>query len=130
MQLLMRSLKLIHVNFSSLVFISFIAGLAFSCNTRKKRSANSDSHHHSKDSLLGVIPDSNPNGRSDSSEIHIITMAELYSRTCGNCHQLYTPENYSDVEWKTNLNKMQVRAMVSDDAKEALYTYLTTRNKE
>ena len=37
----------------------------------------------------------------------------LYMNNCGSCHQLYMPESYSPVQWKSVLNSMAPRTGMS-----------------
>lgn len=99
------------------LFIGIFGASLFSCKARKVSSNPS----------TGVVADTmtlvSP---SDTSTQNVIAIKDFYGRTCGQCHKLYKPQDYNAVEWRDNLNKMQKRAMISDQNKEDLFVYLTT----
>lgn len=54
---------------------------------------------------------------------------QLYVNNCGNCHQLYMPNQYDSAAWKHNLDEMQARAKISDSQKKLVYDYLVNAPK-
>ncbi len=49
---------------------------------------------------------------------------QLYVEKCGNCHALHPPDQYPEVAWRQNLDKMQPRAHITDMEKEFILKYL------
>jgi hypothetical protein len=56
---------------------------------------------------------------------HIISISELYVRSCSQCHEAYPKDKYSSESWGHILDSMQKRAHISDMDKSDLYTFLT-----
>lgn len=50
---------------------------------------------------------------------------KLYAAKCSSCHNLHLPKELSALQWQKNLDKMQVRAKITDAQKQLLFTYLT-----
>ena|SRR5690242_12451388 len=64
-----------------------------------------------------------------SPDITLTRMKEarhLYVVKCSNCHNLHLPEEFTDAQWKKNLDKMQPKAKITNQEKQLLYTYLTS----
>lgn len=69
---------------------------------------------------------------SDSPSVSLIDLKkgrETYVNNCASCHQLYTPNKFSDKVWMDNLNEMQTRAKISDEEKALIYQYITNAPK-
>ena len=54
----------------------------------------------------------------------LLTGRNLYIHHCSSCHNLHFPKEFASDEWKTNINKMQKRAKITDDEKELILNYL------
>ena len=50
----------------------------------------------------------------------------LYVEKCGGCHSLSAPGHYSVLEWEQIMEKMKIRAAVTDDEKNLMIRYLVT----
>ncbi len=48
----------------------------------------------------------------------------LYVNSCGSCHTLHLPEQYTEKVWIENLDEMQERAKITDQEKTLILTYL------
>ncbi len=55
---------------------------------------------------------------------------ETYVKKCASCHQLHLPSEFSEEEWQYNLNKMQVKAKITDEKKQLVYQYLMNAPKK
>ena len=55
---------------------------------------------------------------------------ELYVNNCASCHQLYTPNKFSEKEWTENLNEMQPKAKITDEEKQLIYQYITNAPRQ
>ncbi|MDI1234643.1 MAG: hypothetical protein PSX81_10200 [bacterium] len=60
----------------------------------------------------------------DTATVFIVSDSIFYQRTCSNCHQIYPANKYNAEEWKLNIDRMQVRAMISDKDKKSIYNYI------
>ncbi len=61
---------------------------------------------------------------STASLENLIKGRELFIENCGKCHKLYNPLEFTDEQWRTNVNKMQKKAHITDEQKELVYQYL------
>lgn len=48
----------------------------------------------------------------------------LYENNCAKCHKLYEPNAYSFDQWRPILERMQMKAEISDADREKIYSYL------
>jgi cytochrome c5 len=53
----------------------------------------------------------------------------LYSNSCGRCHKLYAPADYSKENWVPILKRMQKKARTTDAETLAIFDYLTSETK-
>ena len=53
----------------------------------------------------------------------------LYGNSCGNCHDLYNPTDYSKEKWVPIMNRMQKKARITDAETLAIYNYLVSQTK-
>lgn len=49
----------------------------------------------------------------------------LYENNCAKCHKLYSPNDYSAIQWQPILLDMQKKAKITDEQREKIYSYLT-----
>ena len=49
---------------------------------------------------------------------------KLYVSHCGNCHNLYLPEQYTAGDWDKNVTEMQNKAKISESQKANILSYL------
>jgi hypothetical protein len=52
----------------------------------------------------------------------------LYINNCGNCHQLYSPDNYSATQWRSILSSMAPRTNLSTSDELLVDKYLSRGN--
>ena len=91
----------------------------FACKQRKKAVEQ-------EDEVIAPIKKTNPKTDTAVTQMpHIIPISELYVRSCGQCHQAYPKEKYSNESWGHILDSMQKRAHISNIDKADLYTFLT-----
>jgi hypothetical protein len=57
---------------------------------------------------------------------NLTTGRKLYIEKCGGCHSLSTPTQYSVLEWECIVEKMKIRAAVSEEEKNLMMRYLVT----
>ncbi len=50
-----------------------------------------------------------------------------YVTYCSGCHNLHFPKEFTEAQWKTNLDEMQVKAKISDEQKQLILDYLTSQ---
>ena len=65
----------------------------------------------------------------DADEV-IISVSELYSRSCSSCHDLPSPMAHDSTEWKGILKDMQKRAHLSNKGIKDIYSYLMEEQKK
>lgn len=49
---------------------------------------------------------------------------QLYVNSCGSCHSLYLPHQYTESLWVTNLDEMQERSKINDEEKALILEFL------
>lgn len=84
-----------------------LTGVAYSCNTKKKAQTETV--------------------ETKKTEPVIIPISELYSRSCGVCHDLPVATDYDSTEWRGILKSMQKRAHLNDKNIEDIYQYLISQ---
>jgi cytochrome c5 len=57
---------------------------------------------------------------------NLMTGRKLYVEKCGACHSLSAPAQYSVLEWERIMEKMKIRAGVSEEEKNLMMRYLVT----
>lgn len=57
----------------------------------------------------------------------LLTGRKIYVDHCGSCHNLHLPKEYSTEGWNTQLNKMQIKAKITDEEKQCILKYLTSQ---
>jgi hypothetical protein len=57
---------------------------------------------------------------------NLMTGRKLYVEKCGGCHSLSAPAQYSVLEWGHIMEKMKIRAAVSEEEKNLMMRYLVT----
>lgn len=57
---------------------------------------------------------------------NLMTGRKLYVEKCGGCHSLSAPAQYSVQEWERIMEKMKIRAAVSEEEKNLMMRYLVT----
>lgn len=101
----MKLLELIKINMKgSIVAATLIALFLVSCKTKKAATAKPVEKKEEKQTVIAV--------------------SELYSRSCGTCHDLPEPTKYTSEQWKPILKDMQKRAHLTDKNIEDIYQYL------
>ena len=58
---------------------------------------------------------------ADASLEELTRGRELYVQRCGRCHSLYLPDRFSVAQWRSSLDKMQLRAGIADTEKELIF---------
>jgi len=53
-----------------------------------------------------------------------------YIGSCGSCHSLYLPKQYTKAEWRKNMDSMQVRSNITVEQKEVILKYLESTSKD
>ena len=51
----------------------------------------------------------------------------IYVDHCSSCHNLHFPKEYNAEGWKKQLDKMQLKAKITDQEKQLVLKYLTNR---
>gem|GEM_PF-712387 len=54
----------------------------------------------------------------------------IYVNKCATCHPLRLPNQYNNKEWEVNLNKMQIKAKITNKEKRLVYQYLINAPKK
>lgn len=54
----------------------------------------------------------------------------IYVNKCATCHHLHLPNQYNNKEWEVNLNKMQIKAKITNEEKRLVYQYLINAPKK
>jgi len=54
----------------------------------------------------------------------------MYLNSCGSCHNLHLPSEYTLQEWTEVMSDMQKRAKINDTQKETILLYLGTNSKK
>ncbi len=49
----------------------------------------------------------------------------LYIKQCGSCHNLYTPQTFSEEKWTSEMVEMKEEAKISDGEAALILKYLT-----
>jgi len=63
---------------------------------------------------------------ADESMIEELTVGrKLYIKQCGSCHNLYTPQTFSNEKWSEEMVEMKKEAKISDQEAELILKYLT-----
>jgi len=52
--------------------------------------------------------------------------AKLWAQTCGHCHNIRSPNSYSDAQWDVALLHMRVRANLTAEEHKAILAFLKT----
>jgi hypothetical protein len=55
---------------------------------------------------------------------------KTYIISCGSCHSLYLPEQYSKKKWKISLDSMKDRSNITVEQKELILKYLESKSKD
>lgn len=50
--------------------------------------------------------------------------AQLWAQNCGHCHNIRSPESYSDAQWEVAMLHMRVRANLTADEHEKILAFL------
>ena len=51
----------------------------------------------------------------------------LYENSCGRCHQLYSPTDYTAEQWKPIVSRMTPKARLDEAQGQKIYSYLTMK---
>lgn len=54
--------------------------------------------------------------------------SELWSRNCGRCHNIHSPDRYSDAEWETVMHHMRVTANLTGEDHRKILDFLKRGN--
>jgi len=65
---------------------------------------------------------STPSGAS------VTTGGELWGKTCGQCHNLRPPSEYSDAQWAVAIHHMRVRAPLTGEEQRKILDFLQAGN--
>jgi len=68
--------------------------------------------------------------KSGTSLDTLIAGRKSYIISCGSCHNLYLPEQYTKAEWKITLDNMQERSNITVEQKEIILKYLKSKSKD
>lgn len=49
---------------------------------------------------------------------------ELYISKCNSCHQLYNPDNYTNLGWDSILVTMQMKAKIKEEQSNQIYNWI------
>lgn len=98
--------------------LALISASIFACKNKKKSAETEPVKIEKQSKSSFVIP-------KDTATGLVLTNDQFYARTCGNCHQLHEPDEYSNESWKHILDSMQSRAHITDANKASLYLLLT-----
>lgn len=52
--------------------------------------------------------------------------AQLWTQNCGHCHNLRSPDSYSDAQWEVAMLHMRVRANLTAEEHEKILAFLKT----
>jgi hypothetical protein len=55
----------------------------------------------------------------------LIAAKMSYENNCAKCHKLYDAKDYNAEEWKPILERMQLKAKITDQEREKIYSFLT-----
>jgi hypothetical protein len=59
----------------------------------------------------------------------LILGRKMYVNSCGSCHILSLPEQYTKSQWRVHLDSMQLRSDINDQQKEVILKYLESKSK-
>lgn len=57
----------------------------------------------------------------------LLTGRKLYIDHCGSCHNLHFPHEYDEAGWQQQLDKMEIRAKITEQEKQLILIYLTSQ---
>jgi mono/diheme cytochrome c family protein len=52
----------------------------------------------------------------------------LYVKNCNSCHNLHLPKEFTADKWLKNLNEMQERSKITNEDKQLIFAYLTSKH--
>lgn len=55
---------------------------------------------------------------------------KVYVNSCGSCHTLFLPEQYTTPQWERYTNSMQKRAKIDNQQKALILKYLSAGSKQ
>jgi len=93
---------------AKLIIGSFVLAITYGCSTQNKL----------------------PNTDVITNTAETIDLAQgkiIYEGKCGRCHKLYDPTSFSAEEWKPIVTRMQPKAKITDEQKDLVYAYLTSK---
>jgi mono/diheme cytochrome c family protein len=56
----------------------------------------------------------------------LVTGKKVYTSRCARCHKFYDPTAYDDAKWSEWMQKMKLKAKLSDAQYQQLTNYVTT----
>lgn len=75
---------------------------------------------------LPTISDANRSGISTDT---LIMGRKLYVAHCGACHNLYLPEQFSQMQWEKKMPEMQHKAKITETEAQLISNFLMARSK-
>jgi hypothetical protein len=67
----------------------------------------------------------NPAAGADDLTVKEIGAAQkIYAAKCAKCHRFYEPKNYSDVDWRTWMEKMTKKSKLKEEQATLISRYL------
>jgi len=57
----------------------------------------------------------------------LLSGRKLYVDHCSSCHNLHFPKEYDTEGWKKELDKMQMKAKITEDEKQLIFEYLISQ---
>jgi len=65
---------------------------------------------------------------TDPNPMEIARGAQAWAQECGRCHNIRSPSELSDEEWRVSVTHMRVRANIPADEARAIVTFLQASN--
>lgn len=103
------------------VFILIIIATACSSKMRVTVKEASTNHQENKNTVSTVTPFSNN---------HIAEGQKIYNASCGRCHELHSPGEYTETEWQPIMRSMARKAKLGDNEKEMVLAYVNANAKK
>lgn len=79
--------------------------------------------------ILGCAPQLYIPSDADSiKQQQLLQGRKLYVSHCGSCHNLHLPKEYNAGQWENNIDKMQMRAKITETEKQLIFQYLISQH--
>ena len=70
----------------------------------------------------------NPANNPEATVSEGLSASELWSRNCARCHNMISPDRYSDTEWEIAMHHMRLRANLTGEDHRKILEFLKRAN--